>query len=62
MGKTLAAGAAAWSPDGTKIVYESNQTGNYGIWVMNANGSGQKQLTNAPGFADLFRQATTQRL
>ena len=53
VGKKQAAGAPDWSPDGTKIVYESNQTGDYRIWVMNANGSGQTQLTNAPGFMDL---------
>lgn len=50
---TQAAGVPDWSPDGTKIVYESNQTGDYRIWVMNADGSGQRQLTNDPGFADL---------
>jgi TolB protein len=53
VGKTQAAGAPAWSPDGTKIVYESNQAGNYRIWVMNADGSGQRRLTGDPGFADM---------
>jgi TolB protein len=33
-----------FSPDGTKIVYVSHGTNN-DIWVMNANGSGQTQLT-----------------
>jgi Tol biopolymer transport system component len=48
-----AAGAPDWSRDGTKIVYESNQSGDYRIWVMNADGSGETRLTNDPGFADL---------
>src|SRR5215472_9518085 len=50
---TQAAGAPDWSTDGTRIVYESNQTGDYRIWVMNADGSGQRRLTDDPGFADL---------
>jgi Tol biopolymer transport system component len=53
VGKTRAAGAPDWSPDGTRIVYESNQTGDYRIWLMNADGSGQRRLTNDPGFMDL---------
>jgi len=48
-----AAGSPDWSPDGTRIVYESNQTGDYRIWVMNADGSGPRRLTDDPGFADL---------
>ena len=47
-------GAASpdWSPDGKKIVYESNQSGAFHIWVMNANGSAQTQLTHQSGFED----------
>jgi Tol biopolymer transport system component len=45
-----AAAAPAWSSDGKRIVYESNQSGSYEIWVMNANGSGQTQLTHRKGF------------
>jgi len=36
-----------WSPDG-KIVFSSNRSGNYDIYVMNFDGSGVKQLTNDP--------------
>jgi TolB protein len=36
-----------WSPDGTKIVFALYQTGEAcSIWVMDADGSGQSQLTD----------------
>ncbi len=35
----------AYSPDGTKIVYSSTQSGNSEIWVMNADGTSPTQLT-----------------
>src|SRR5262249_675586 len=34
-----------WSPDGTKIAYESGDPGLGGIWVMNADGSDPQQLS-----------------
>ncbi|MEP6707989.1 MAG: protein kinase [Pyrinomonadaceae bacterium] len=34
----------AWTPDG-KIVYGSNASGNLDLWMMNADGSHQRQLT-----------------
>ncbi|HYH87342.1 MAG TPA: winged helix-turn-helix domain-containing protein, partial [Pyrinomonadaceae bacterium] len=34
----------AWMPDG-RIVYSSIASGSWDIWMMNADGSGQKQLT-----------------
>jgi len=40
--------APEWSPDGSQIVYSSNQTGNWEIWMMNANGTNQHQITNNP--------------
>jgi Tol biopolymer transport system component len=46
------AGSPDWSPDGKRIAYESNQSGAFRIWVMNANGSAQTQLTHRPGFED----------
>jgi Tol biopolymer transport system component len=35
----------AWSPDGRKIVFESDRTGVMQVWLMNADGTGQTQLT-----------------
>ncbi|CAN5865537.1 hypothetical protein BH10CHL1_BH10CHL1_38570 [soil metagenome] len=34
-----------WSPDNKLIAYVANGTGNDEIWVMNSDGTGQKQLT-----------------
>ncbi len=31
----------AWSPDGSRIAYESTKSGNSEIWVMNSDGSGE---------------------
>ncbi|MFO7696644.1 MAG: hypothetical protein R6X16_05755, partial [Anaerolineae bacterium] len=40
----------AWSPDGGRIVFVSNDTGNTDdIWIVNADGSGLKNLT--PGIS-----------
>jgi TolB protein len=36
----------AWSPDGKRIAFNSNRDGDYEIYVMNANGSGQRNLTD----------------
>jgi len=40
---------AAWSPDGSKIAFESNRDGNWAIWVMNSDLSGLFRLT--PGLS-----------
>ena len=37
-----------WTPDG-KIIYVSKASGNDDIWMMNADGSGQNQLTSNSG-------------
>jgi Tol biopolymer transport system component len=41
-------GSPAWSPDGNRFAYYSKQVdGSYQIMVANADGSGQRKLTNA---------------
>jgi Tol biopolymer transport system component len=43
-----------WSPDGKRIVFASNRDeGNFEIYVMNADGSGQKNLTKNPTTTDI---------
>lgn len=41
-------GLDSWSPDGKKIAFVSNRTGTFEIFVMNANGSGARQVTHGP--------------
>ena len=36
----------SWSPDGTRLIFHSDRTGRPQVFVMNADGSGQTQLTN----------------
>ena len=38
-----------WSPDGKKIVFASNRTGNYDIWVMDSFGKNKKRITTNKG-------------
>jgi WD40-like Beta Propeller Repeat/Domain of unknown function (DUF4214) len=38
-----------WSPDGTRIVFESIHVGSISVSVMNADGSNVQRLTNYPG-------------
>jgi dipeptidyl aminopeptidase/acylaminoacyl peptidase len=39
---------AAWSPDGQKIAFTTTRDGNSEIYVMDANGANQTDLTNNP--------------
>ena len=43
----------AWSPDGTRIAFETDRDGDFEIYVMNADGSGQTNLTNNPAACDI---------
>jgi len=36
----------SWSPDGTRITFQTNRDGNGEVYVMNADGTGQTRLTN----------------
>lgn len=35
-----------WSPDGNKLLYVSNKSGNFDLWMMNTDGSNKKKLTD----------------
>jgi Tol biopolymer transport system component len=38
-----------YSPDGRRIVFESNRAGDHAIWLANADGSNPTRLTRGPG-------------
>jgi len=39
----------SWMPDG-RLVYSGTTSGNPDIWIMNADGTGSRQLTNDPAY------------
>jgi Tol biopolymer transport system component len=39
-----------WSPDGSKIVFESDRGGSQDVWVVSAAGGPPRQLVNWPGY------------
>lgn len=38
-----------WSPDGRRLAFSSNRTGRYEIWIVAADGSDPRQVTDGPG-------------
>ena len=42
-----------WSPDGLKIVFDSQRTGHADIYIMDPDGSNIQNLTNTPGIHDI---------
>src|SRR4051794_11785659 len=47
--------SAAWSPDGTKILFVTDRPSfPYNVWLMNADGTGQTQLTTQGGLAPVW--------
>lgn len=42
-----------WSPDGRRIVYNAITDGDDDIWIMNADGTGQKNLTAEAGATEV---------
>jgi TolB protein len=47
----------SWSPDGTLIVFGSDRDGNREVYIMDADGSDQRNLTQNPteDFADTWQ-------
>lgn len=41
-------GSLAWSPDGRKLAFVRDRDANSEVYLMNANGSGQRNLTRNP--------------
>jgi Tol biopolymer transport system component len=43
----------SWSPDGTRIVFETNRDGDFEVYVMGTDGSEQTNLTKNPAAYDI---------
>jgi Tol biopolymer transport system component len=51
--RRLAYGAQpVWSPDGKQILFVGQRNGNADLWIMNADGTGQRRLTATPGYGE----------
>ncbi len=40
----------SWSPDGRRIAFASARDGDYDVYVINADGSGERQVADLPGY------------
>ncbi len=47
-------GTPRWSPDGCYIAFTSNRDGDWEIYVMNADGSSQTNVSNRPNTDDVY--------
>jgi TolB protein len=47
-GNPVWSGGAAWSPDGRMLAFTTKRDGSWEVYVMNADGSGQRSLTRNP--------------
>jgi TolB protein len=45
----------AWSPDGTKMAFSSNQSGKYEIWTMDSEGGARTRLTDLKSLSSMPR-------
>jgi TolB protein len=46
-----------WSPDGTRLVYQAGDPGGEDLWTVNADGSGERRLTDTPYPISEYRPA-----
>ena len=47
LGSSSPGSRATWSPEGRFLAFISGRTGNLDIWIMNADGSNHRRITNA---------------
>ena len=42
-----------WSPDGSEILFASDRTGSWDLWIMDSDGSNLRQLTETPDIDEI---------